>query len=142
MIKIIYIILWALLAGGSPDSIVGDYYSTHGKEEYKVRVSENPNGTFKAQIIWMTNSVDPATGKKFLDVKNPDKSLRNVPCDQIVLINGLKYNEAKDQWGDTKIYDPQRGIKANVTVRRNTDGSLNVRGSLMGISQTAVWKKL
>ena len=105
-------------------------------------MSENPNGTLKAQITWMTNSVDPATGKKFLDVKNPDKSLRNVPCDQIVLINGLKYNEAKDQWGETKIYDPQRGIKANVTVRRNADGSLNVRGSLMGISQTVVWKKL
>ena len=142
MIRIVYIILWALLAGGSPDSIVGDYYSTHGKEEYKVRVSENPDGTLKAQMIWMEHSVDPTTGKKLLDVKNPDKSLRNVPVDQIVLINGLKYNEAKDQWGEAKIYDPQRGIKANVTVRKNADGSLNVRGSLMGISQTVIWKKL
>lgn len=142
MIKLIYIILWAFLAGGDPGAIVGDYFSTQGKDQYKVRVSENADGSYKAQVFWMSNAVDPATGKKFLDVKNPDKSLRSVPCDQVVLINGLKYNEAKNQWDGAKIYDPQRGIKANVSIKRNADGSLNVRGSLLGISETVVWKKL
>ena len=55
-----------------------------------------------------TMNIDPATGKKILDAKNPDKSLRNTPCDQIVIFNGLKYNASKRQWDGGKIYDPQR----------------------------------
>lgn len=142
MTKLLCIILAAFLAGGSPDAIVGDYFSIHGKDEYKVRVSEKPDGSFKAQLFWTKNSINPATGKIWTDYKNPDKSLRDTPCDQIVIIDGLKYNEAKDQWDGAKIYDPRHGIKANVVVKRNPDGNLTLKCSLLGISETVIWKKL
>ena len=68
----------------SADNIIGKYESVQGTDAYKVEVTKNADGTYKAQIYWMKDPIDPRTGKKALDVKNPDKSLRNRPCDQIV----------------------------------------------------------
>lgn len=124
------------------DNILGKYSSVQGEDSYKVEVTKNADGSYKAQIFWVNNPTDAKTGKKRLDEKNPDKSLRNVPCDRIVLFNGLKYDAAKQQWSDTKIYDPQRGIRANCTVKFDNPQTLAVRGSVLGISETAIWKRV
>lgn len=130
-------------AGQEADAILGDYYSKQNADEYKVRVSRKADGTYKAQIFWVKDAVDPATGAKYLDAKNPSKALRSVPCDRIVLFDGLQYNEAKDRWDGTKIYDPQRGIRANAVITRDAaSGRLSVKGSLFGISETVIWTRL
>ena len=123
----------------SADNIIGKYESVQGTDAYKVEVTKNVDGTYKAQIYWMKDPIDPRTGKKALDVKNPDKSLRNRPCDQIVLIQNLKYIPAKKVWGDAKIYDPQRGIKANVTAQFLQDGRLSLKATVLGIGETVYW---
>ena len=123
------------------DNIVGDYYVVQNGDESKVRFTKNADGTYKCQITWLKNDKD-AKGNKALDDKNPDKSLRSTPADKIVLINGLKYNADKKQWDGAKIYDPQRGLKANVTASFTPDGRLKLRGSVMGIGETVYWKKL
>ena len=87
----------------------------------------------------LEDTLDPKTGKKALDVKNPDKSLRNTPCDRIVLIQNIKYIPAKKVWGDAKIYDPQRGLKANVTAQFLPDGRLSLKGTVLGIGETVYW---
>ena len=130
------------LCAQSADDILGNFTSKKENDEYKVRVTKNASGTYKGQIYWVKNSIDPATGKKILDAKNPDKSLRNTPCDQIVIFNGLKYNASKKQWDGGKIYDPQRGLVVNLTIRKLPDGNLSVKGSLMGISETFTWNRL
>lgn len=121
------------------DNIIGKYESVQGTDAYKVEVTKNADGTYKAQIYWMTDPIDPKTGKKALDVKNPDKSLRNTPCDRIVLIQNIKYIPAKKVWGDAKIYDPQRGLKANVTAQFLPDGRLSLKGTVLGIGETVYW---
>ena len=121
------------------DNIIGKYESVQGTDSYKVEVTKNTDGTYKAQIYWMKDPIDPKTGKKALDVKNPDKSLRNTPCDRIVLIQNLKYIPAKKVWGDAKIYDPQRGLKANVTAQFLPDGRLSLKGTVLGIGETVYW---
>lgn len=123
----------------SGDNIVGKYESVQGGEGYKVQVTRNSNGTYKAQIFWVSNATDPKTGAKLLDVKNPDKSLRNLPCDKVVLFDGLTYDSAKKNWSGTKIYDPQRGIRANVTCVFLSDGRLSLKGTVLGIGETAFW---
>ena len=121
------------------DNIIGKYESVQGTDAYKVEVTKNADGTYTAQIYWMKNPIDPKTGKKALDIKNPDKSLRNTPCDRIVLIQNLKYIPAKKVWGDAKIYDPQRGLKANVTAQFLPDGRLSLKGTVLGIGETVSW---
>ena len=125
----------------SADNVLGTYYVNHGDSDSKVSVTKASDGTYTAKVIWVADSVDK-NGNKYLDVKNPDKSLRSVPVDQVVLIKGLKYIPEKKVWGDTKVYDPTRGIRANVTVKFLEDGRLSLRGQVLGIGETVYWKKI
>lgn len=121
------------------DAIVGTYKLNHGGYLSKVRVFKAKNNTYNAQCIWLKDSLDPKTGKLLTDVKNPDKNLRNTPCNRTIIISGLKYNADKKCWDGAKIYDPTRGIKANCVAEFMQDGRLKVRGSLMGIGETIYW---
>ena len=89
------------------DNIVGEYLTDRGGSKSKVRVTKMPNGTYKAQVFWVEKPLD-AKGNKRKDVKNPDKNLRNVDIDKVVLVEGLKYDAEDKEWGDAKIYDPDR----------------------------------
>lgn len=122
------------------DNIVGIYTSKQGDDKFKAKIVKLTDGTYRGQVIWLENDKD-AKGNKILDAKNPDKSLRSKPADQIVLFSGLKYNAKKRRWDDTKIYDPQRGIRANMTAEFAADGKLRIKGSLFGISESVYWTK-
>lgn len=121
----------------SGDNIVGLYSTVHGGENTKIRVTKTGD-TYIAQVVWVENRLDKK-GNVRLDEKNPDKSLRSVECDKIVLMKNLKYDSSKKMWGDTKIYDPTRGINANVKCSFSDDGVLIVKGSLLGITVTLKW---
>ena len=133
---------WTLSAQDAADAILGNYKSTQDGYEFKARISKQTDGTYIAKVYWIKDAIDPATGEKRKDVKNPNKALRDTPCDRIVLMDGLRYNAEKNQWGETKVYDPLRGIRANVVVRFLPDGRLAVKGSLLGISETVYWTRV
>ena len=124
------------------DSIVGEYLVPDPGNDSKVRFTRNQDGTFDCQIFWMENKINPDTGQPWTDIKNPDKSLRGRRCDSIVIISGLKYDSDKKVWNGTKIYDPNRGIKANVTCQFMPDGQLQLKGTVLGIGEKVYWKKL
>ncbi len=123
------------------DNIVGTYQGLQNGDAFKATIVKLDNGTYQGQIIWMENPND-ANGNKRLDTKNPDESLRNVPCDQIVLFSGLKYNAKKKRWDGTKIYDPQRGMRAKMTAEFKEDGKLEISGSVLLISESVLWEKI
>ena len=81
-------------------------------------------------------------GRVRVDERNPEKMLRNVPCNQIVLMTGLKYDQARKRWGDTMIYDPTRGLFSNVTCEFKEEKGLRVRMSFLCFSQISWWRKL
>ena len=125
-----------------PDAIVGTYRVAHAGQQSKVRVFKDKNGEYFAQCIWLRDSLDPKTGKLVTDTKNPDKSLRDTPCNRIIIIRHMKYNSKKKHWDSGKIYDPTRGISANCTCEFLPDGRLKVRGSVLGIGESIYWKPL
>ena len=125
----------------SADNIVGTYSGKQGDDRFRARIVKLANGTYRAQVIWLEHDRD-AKGNKILDTKNPDKKLRNTPADRIVLFSGLKYNASKQRWDDTKIYDPQRGIRAKLTAWFTADGRLALKGSLWGLSETVYWTRI
>ncbi len=124
----------------SGDNIIGKYYTDYGDNVSRIEFRKEKDGTYTAQIYWCKNTHDKE-GKLKTDIKNPDKSLRNVPVDKIVLISGLKYNKDKKRWDGGKIYDPTRGIRVNATCTFTDAKSLKIRGTVMGIGETLVWKK-
>lgn len=128
---------------GIADSIVGEYLVPDTKNgDSKVCFTKNAAGTYDCQVFWLANPTDPATGKPWLDFRNPDKSLRNVRCDQLFIIRGLQHNSKDKVWDGTKVYDPNRGVSARVKCKFNASGELEVRGTVLGIGETQCWKKL
>ena len=123
------------------DNIVGTYESTQNGDRFKAKIEKLKDGTYRAQVFWVENDKD-ANGNKRLDEKNPDKSLRNTPADRIVLFSGLKYDAKKKEWNGTKIYDPQRGIRAKMTASFEKDGRLKLTGSVLLISESVYWKRI
>ena len=123
------------------DNIVGEYLTDRGGNKSKVRVTKNPDGTFSAQVFWVEKPFD-AKGNKRKDVKNPDKSLRNVDIDQVVVVKGLKYDAKDKTWGGTKIYDPSKGIRVNVTAEFESADKLKLRGTILGIGTTLYWTRI
>ena len=123
------------------DNIVGEYLTDRGGNKSKVRVTKNPDGSFSAQVFWVEKPFD-AKGNKRKDVKNPDKSLRNVDIDQVVIVKGLKYDAEDKTWGGTKIYDPSKGIRVNVTAEFESADKLKLRGTILGIGTTLYWTRI
>jgi len=117
------------------DNIIGEYLTDRGGSKSKVRVTKAADGTYTAQLFWVENPND-ANGKKRKDVKNPDKKLRNTDIDKVVIIKGLKYIKEDKQWGDTKIYDPSRGFRVNVTAEFVSADKLKLRGTVFGVGTT------
>lgn len=130
---------FAQVAAGE-DEILGEYFAVQNGEESRVRFSKADDGTFQAHVFWVKNDVDKQ-GRKRLDEKNPDKNLRNVPCDKILLVWNIRYNPEKRKWSGGKVYDPTRGLRANATCWFEDEKHLKLKGSLFGISETVVWVK-
>ena len=126
---------------GEADKIVGTYLAAYHGEESHVSIFREEDGTYSAQVIWVRNKFD-GNGEIKRDEKNPDKSKRNTPCDEIMLIENMSYDSRKHCWNDAKIYDPVRGIRANVSCEFETPDRLKVRGSIMGIGETVYWDKI
>lgn len=147
--KRLIVLLMALLCAGpmvaqnvlndKADNIVGTYSGKQGDDRFRAKIVKLSDGTYRGQVVWMERDKD-AKGNKILDTKNPDKSLRSKPADQAVLFSGLKYDPKKRCWNGTKIYDPQRGLKASMTAEFTADGHLRIKGSVLGISESVYWK--
>ena len=123
------------------DNIIGEYLTDRGGHKSKVRVTKNADGTYNAQVFWVENPNDK-NGNKRKDVKNPDKSLRNVDIDQVVIVKGLIYDAKKKQWGGTKIYDPTKGIRVNASAQFETADKLKLRGTILGVGVTLYWTRI
>ena len=123
------------------DNIVGTYESVQNEDHFKAKIEKLKDGSYRAQVFWIEKDRD-ANGNKILDTKNPDKSLRKTPADRIVLFSGLKYDAKKREWNGTKIYDPQRGVRAKMTASFAADGRLKITGSVLMISETVYWNKI
>ncbi len=123
------------------DKLIGTYSSDYGNTESKIEITKSTEGLFTAKVIWCKDTVDES-GNKILDVKNPKRSLRNVPIDKIVLMWDLSYNPDKNRWDGGRIYDPTRGLIVSGACEFVDDNLLEVRGTIMGIGETLIWKKI
>lgn len=125
-----------------PDSIIGVFLIPEKGNDSKVEFTKNSAGTYDCTIVWMEAPNDPSTGKPWLDYRNPDKKLRNNPTLGLKIIKGLKYDPEKQCWNGTKIYDPNRGISANVRIVFTSDGRLCLKGTVLGIGETVYWTRV
>ena len=149
MKKIIFTLMCVIMAvvsnaqglNSKGDNIIGEYLSIKDGGKSKIRITKEATGTYTAQVFWVEKAYD-AKGNKRKDVKNPDKSLRSVDIDKVVLIKGLKYDAKGKEWTDTKIYDPGSGKIYSVDIEFKDAKTLKVYGNILGIGKTVYWTRL
>ena len=124
------------------DNILGDYECFDEGNESRMHITKNVDGSFTGTLFWLKDDLDPKTGDCWKDYRNPDKSLRSRYVHDIPLVVGLKYNAEKKQWDKGKVYDPNRGIKANCTAQFSQNGDLVIKGTVLGIGESITWKKM
>ena len=123
------------------DNILGEYLSIKDGSKSKINITKEADGTYTAQVYWVERALD-ANGNKRKDAKNPDKNLRNVDLDKVVLIKGLKYDAKGKEWTDTKIYDPGSGKIYSVDIEFKNAKTLKVYGNILGIGKTVYWTRI
>ena len=93
-----------------------------------------------AQIVWLKNPIDSATGKQPLDKNNPDVEKRKLPIMGLQLFQSMRPTAANIWKG--KIYNPDDGKSYDATVTFE-DLKLKVKGCGLGglICQTETWTR-
>lgn len=80
----------------------------------------------------------PPGGNDQRDVNNSDPAKRSRKLLGTAILTGLVADG--DAWHG-QVYDPKRGKTFKAVVRRNPDGTLEVKGCVGPFCQTQVWKK-
>ncbi len=107
-----------------------------------------PNGLdvelFRTGDTWSGKIVglNDFNGGQVLDVKNPDKSRRNIPLKGLVIIRGLTYDPEEKIWTGGTMYAPEKGMEFDLKITRRTPEGLEVVGSKLFLRKTLFWKRL
>lgn len=120
------------------DRIVGIYKAVEEGKESKVQFTRQTDGSYDGRIIWLKNPSNP-DGTPKLDVKNPDKSKRSQRADQVVVVEGVRFDAEKGVWNGGRVYDPTKGKTYKVEVSFENDRTLRIKGSLLGFSRSVYW---
>jgi uncharacterized protein (DUF2147 family) len=131
----------ASAAANDGDRILGEYKAVKDGAVSKVRISKIGDNAYKAQVFWLENDCHP-DGRIRTDKNNPDPAKRNIPSNQIVLIESVSYNSEDGVWENGKIYDPTKGDVYRVVLDFKSDTTLRVRGYLGPFSKSLYWEKI
>ena len=128
-------------AAQNGDRILGVYKAVEEGKESKVEFTRQADGSYRGQIIWLKLPNNP-DGTPKLDVKNPDAAKRLVRADQVVVVDGVKYDAKKNVWNGGRVYDPTKGKDYKVEVSCEDAKTLRVKGSLLGFSRSVYLTKI
>jgi uncharacterized protein (DUF2147 family) len=132
-------ILNGFTAVDNADAIIGVWKNGSGKGH--IQIFKN-NNRYYGKIVWLRDSVDPATGKPKVDRKNEDPGKRNNPLIGLVMLKDFVYDDG--EWTDGHIYNPSDGKEYKAYMKLKDHRTLAVRGyvgiSLLG--KTDTWTRV
>lgn len=120
------------------DRILGSYKAPLSNNDAYVRVFRYDDG-YRMQVYALRDTHNP-DGTLKTDAKNPDKSKRNTPLTQVVLIDKVTYHDGI--WKGGRIYDPTHGKTYKVELRLQPDNNLEVRGIVGPFHKSFYWTKV
>ena len=137
MVVVMIVFASAGTYAGSPDAIIGDWYTageTSVVQVYKC------GDLYCGKMTWLKNPKNEEGADK-VDLKNPDEKLKGRKILGLEILNGFKYKDEQN-WEGGKIYDPKNGKTYSCKMKMEGN-ELKVRGyvgfSLLG--RTTVWTK-
>lgn len=146
MVRFIYLFITLSLVGPAAttwvaNDISGKWLNKDKDAHIKIYAS---SGKYYGQIVWLKVPNDPETGKPKLDKHNPDKSLRNKPVMNLLILKGLEFDADDQEWTDGEVYDPKSGNDYSLTCTLKDKNTMELRG-YMGISllgRTDIWTRV
>ncbi len=125
--------------------IVGlyEFPDPDSKLKAKVKIYETESGLYDVRVVWMEKSCDEH-GKLYLDANNPNKALRTLPLNQILMVEGLEFNADKQRWESDSFYHPIMGRMFSVHIYVENEKQLRVRGYWKKpvFGQTIYWDRV
>lgn len=113
-------------AQNKQDAIIGKWINED--KDLIVDVYKESND-FKAKVVWFHFDRDTLTPiDQWLDVKNPDKTLRKRKLLGMEVLSGLVYDPEENKWVKGKIYDSTSGRTWDANVWLSDPQTLEVRG--------------
>lgn len=144
--KIIFYTFFALfvfshtLFAQSANDILGSWFNA--EKDAKIEVYREGNRFF-GKIVWSQRQ-DNQAGIPVLDDKNPDVNLQNRNIVGLNILEGFAFNSNDKQWENGTIYDPKSGKTYSCYMWLNTNGSLSIKGYIMGIrwlGRETIWAR-
>jgi len=123
----------------NPDDVLGVWLT--GSKTGKVEIYKNGN-TYQGKIVWLSEPVNPKTGKPKTDINHPDEKLHTRPILGLINIWGFIY-EGDGTWENGHVYDPKNGKEYKCVITMKDKNTLNVRGfiGITLIGRNDVWTR-
>ncbi len=100
-------LIFSLVSFGQKSSkVVGTWLTQDG--DSKVVISQNQNGSFVGQIVWLKNPTEE-DGSDKLDKHNPETNLQKRKIIGLTILDSFTFDEEEGEWTDGTIYDPKSG---------------------------------
>ncbi len=131
------------------DSILGVWLTQTGKAKVQISHCEHDMSRYCGEVVWLKEPLFTAkdgeelAGKEKVDLKNPDKSLRQRPVMGMAMLSNFRF-AGDNKWEKGKIYDPTKGKTYKSHLKLKDANTLKVRGYI-GISligRTADWTRV
>lgn len=126
MLSSLLMVMATSKAQDKQDAILGKWMNED--KDLVVDVYKEANN-FKAKIAWFHDAADTLTPiDQRLDIKNPDKTLRNRKVLGMEVLSDLVYDPEENKWVKGKIYDSTSGRTWDASVWLSDPQTLEVRG--------------
>ena len=124
---------------GPHSDLVGIWLDHTGRGAVELSVC-GENNRLCGRIVWLQDP-NRRDGQPFMDGNNPRRALRGQPICGLQIIGNLKHI-GRGVWDNGWIYDPEKGERYDVELRRKGD-RLRVLGyaGLKFLSETMFWTK-
>ena len=96
------------------------------------------------RLVWIRDKLDE-DGKKLLDSRNPDPSLRQHPVEGLTILTEFPLEpDSRGEWKGGRIYDPRRGDSYKCKMRLAGPDILRIRGYLWIpiLGKTTTWNRI
>ena len=112
------------------------------KKRSHIEIYEKSDGSFEGKIVWLIEPYEK-NGDIKRDKENPNKDLRNMPLNGLVIIKNLKYLNS-NQWGGGSIYDARSGKTYSLNATLQDKDNLFMRGyvGFSFIGKTTNWTRI
>ena len=121
------------------DDLLGVWLT--GSKTGKVEIYKKGN-TYQGKIVWLSEPIDPKSGKPKTDINHPDEKLHTRPILGLINIWGFTY-EGDGSWENGHVYDPKNGKEYKCVITLKDKNTLNVRGyiGITLIGRNDVWTR-